>query len=164
MRYSAFVGAALVERGGVKTSSGTLPLHADPFAGGHPGRPRRNADLFTREKIDRTFQYEIDGLYDPTKITIDSTFDKLSLAYSPPGPFATWRLTIDPDVNPGLDLSMADRLTVEFRNLLPPRLTPSDRDLDVGRGRREQALRRAPIAAAFVQGRRLVTFLESCIL
>ena len=35
--------------------------------------------------------------------------------YAPPGPFAMWTIVVDPDQNPGLDMSGVNLINLEFR-------------------------------------------------
>ncbi|MEA2326268.1 MAG: hypothetical protein QOE68_1227 [Thermoanaerobaculia bacterium] len=70
---------------------------------------------FTHEPILQTFTYN--QAVSPQAIQIDTDFaktDDQGNAYAAPSPFTIWTIVVDPNENPGLDMSKVTQLEIEF--------------------------------------------------
>jgi hypothetical protein len=106
---------------GAKTTSGILHVLLTRLEDDTIVDPSGRIFEFTRNPIPRAFAYTLSRTLDPSGITQDSRYydptgpnTHTTYDYAPPGPFGTWLLEIRPGLNPGLDISGVDTVTLEF--------------------------------------------------
>lgn len=106
---------------GATTTSGNLTVSITHNGGEAFADPSNNLTWFTHEPITATFEFEISNSAilrdaDGFGVVQSGSGGYYNTAdFAPPGPFAMWTVTIDPDQNPGLDVSGVTEINLEFR-------------------------------------------------
>ena len=71
---------------------------------------------FTHEPVTKVFMFDYTAPFQQSAIQMDGDFDTKDATrdYAQPGPFTVWTITVDPELNHGLDMSNVDQITIEF--------------------------------------------------
>jgi len=107
---------------GATTTSGNLKVNITHTGPETIVDTSNTAFFFTHRSIVGLFEFVIGTktiLLDASGFgVIESGTDDADFA--PPGPFAVWTVTIDPDLNPGLDMSGVTEVDIEFCGAVYP--------------------------------------------
>ncbi|VVS94994.1 hypothetical protein [Desulfoluna spongiiphila] len=101
---------------GVKTDSETLSIHITHTGGEEIYDQANNRFTFTHEPVTKLFTYNLTTkkIFEDANFGVEQNADQGTSEYAALGPFTQWQFKIDPDLNPGLDLSGLSAARIEF--------------------------------------------------